>query len=112
MKNGEGWQKKSGEFLKKKKFVLADGQLIPVPAGAPVSWPFPQPIGVKEMKAAPLSESITISRHLKAKNINTYLSQNSIEDINREHTPEPQPVDKKNRLSQQFCLEVVATKGN
>ena len=102
----------TGERNYYQRLVLTDGQLTPVHAGAPVTWNFPKPIEAKEMVAVPLSEIITISRHLKVKNINTYLSQNSIEDINRDDTPAPAPVDKKNRSSQQFCLEVVATKGS
>jgi hypothetical protein len=58
------------------------------------------------------SEIITISRHLNVKNINTYISLNSIEDIRNTETPEPKPTDEKNRSSQQFCMEVVARNRN
>lgn len=94
------------------RLVLDNGQLVPVKTTTSISWNFPEPISKQEMIPVPLSEIITISRHLKVKNINTYLSQKSIEDIRSDATPEPKPVDKKNRSSQQFCLEVVATKGN
>jgi hypothetical protein len=86
--------------------------LQPLQASEPIKWDFPKPIDTKEMITVPLSEIITISRHLNVKNINTYISLNSIEDIRNAKTPEPIPADEKNRSSQQFCMEVVAINGN
>ncbi len=64
------------------------------------------------MVAIPFSEIITISRHINVNTINTYLSKNALEDIRNAETPEPIAIDKKNRSSQHFCMEVVAVKGN
>ena len=94
------------------RFVFTNGQLQPLQTGEPIKWNFPKPIETKEMITVPLSEIITISRHLNVKNINTYISLNSIEDIRNAETPEPKPTDEKNRSSQQFCIEVVAFNGN
>ncbi len=94
------------------RFVFANGQLQPLQAGEPIKWDFPKPMETKEMIAVPLTEIITISRHLNVKNVNTYISLNSIEDIRNAETPEPKPTDEKNRSSQQFCMEVVALNGN
>ncbi len=94
------------------RFVFANGQLQSLQAGEPIKWDFPKPIDTKEMIAVPLSEIITISRHLNVKNINTYISLNSIEDIRNVKTPEPKPIDEKKRSSQHFCMEVVALNGN
>ncbi|MNL04303.1 hypothetical protein D3C87_1248700 [compost metagenome] len=80
--------------------------------GLPINWDFKNPIGIKEVVALPLSEIITISRHLNVNTINTYLSQNSLDDLRNKETPEPKPVDEKNRSSQNFCIEIVATKNN
>jgi short subunit dehydrogenase-like uncharacterized protein len=94
------------------RFIFAGKRLQPLQQSQPISWNFPHPINTKDMVAVPLSEIITISRHINVNSINTYLSQNSIEDIRNAETPEPIPVDKKNRSSQHFCMEVLATKGN
>ena len=91
------------------RFVYANGQLEPLEAGTSFNWSFPKPIETKEMISVPLTEIITISRHLNVKNINTYISLNSIEDIRNAETPEPKPTDDKNRSSQHFCMQVVAT---
>lgn len=91
------------------RFVFANGKLEPLEAGTPINWSFPKPIEIKEMIKVPLTEIITISKHLNVKNINTYISLNSIEDIRSTETPEPKPTDEKNRSSQHFCMQVVAT---
>lgn len=91
------------------RFVLADGQLQTLQAGETIKWNFPAPIETKEMIAVPLTEIITISKHLNVRNINTYISLNSIEDIRSDETPEPKPADEKNRSSQLFCMEIIAT---
>jgi short subunit dehydrogenase-like uncharacterized protein len=95
-----------------KRLTFKDGKLQELQASAPIEWKFQDPIGTKEVTALPLSEIITISRHLKAKNINTYLSQNSLNDLRNSDTPEPKPTDAKNRSSQLFCIEVTAAKEN
>ena len=94
------------------RFLFINGVLKPLETSDSVSWTFPQPIETKEMIVVPLTEIITISSHLKVNNIITYISLNSIEDIKNSDTPEPMPTDKKNRSSQQFCIDVVATLGN
>lgn len=94
------------------RLVYVNGALEPLQAGESIKWSFPKPIGAKEMIAVPFSEIITIYKHLNVKNINTYISLNSIQDIRNTETPAPKPADEKNRSSQQFCMEVVATNGN
>ncbi len=113
----DSWHPTKGTRLTGKRnhyqrFVLANGQLQPLQTSIPITWSFPKPIETKEMLTVPFSEIITISRHLNVKNINTFISQNSIEDIRNAETPEPKPTDEKNRSSQQFCMEVVALNGN
>ena len=92
------------------RFELNNGKLHPLEAVNPFNWDFPMPIGIKEMIAVTLSEIVTISKHLNVINLKTFLSKNSIDDIKNEHTPRPKPIDGKNRSSQQFCMQVVATK--
>jgi short subunit dehydrogenase-like uncharacterized protein len=102
----------TGQRNHHQRLVFADNRLQPLQASAPLIWSFPPPIGTKEMLAVPLSEIITISRHIAVTNINTYISQNSINDIRNTETPEPRPADSKNRSSQHFCMEIEAKSGN
>lgn len=102
----------TGERNHYQRFVFANKQLQPLQASSILNWNFPHPIGNKEMLAVPLSEIITISRHIPVNNINTYISQNSINDISNNETPEPIPIDSKNRSSQHFYMEVEAKSGN
>jgi Saccharopine dehydrogenase NADP binding domain len=94
------------------RWVFADSRLQPLQETKPLIWHFPPPIENKQVIAVPLSEIITISRHINVAKINTYISQNSIADLRNTETPKPIPFDKQNRSSQQFCMEVVAIKGN
>jgi short subunit dehydrogenase-like uncharacterized protein len=95
-----------------KRLTFKDHRLQELESSPSKEWDFKNPIGIKEIVALPLSEIITISRHLNVNTVNTYLSQNSLTDLRNNDTPEPKPIDEKNRSSQQFCVEVIATKGN
>ncbi|MNX36413.1 Trans-acting enoyl reductase [compost metagenome] len=102
----------TGERNHYKRLIFKNKLLQEFEAKPAIKWDFKKPIGVKEIIALPLSEIITISRHLNVKNITTYLSQNSLEELRNENTPEPKPVDDKNRSSQQFAIEVTASNQN
>jgi short subunit dehydrogenase-like uncharacterized protein len=113
----DSWHPTKGTRLTGKKnhyprLIFAGNRLQPLQESKTLIWNFPHPIKTKEVVTVPLSEIITISKHINVTAINTFLSQNPLADIRSEETPEPKPADKKNRSSQQFCMEVVATKGN
>lgn len=95
-----------------KRLTFKDNRLKELEPTPSKEWNFKEPIGCKEVVSLPLSEIITISNHLNVNSVNTYLSQNSLDDLRNNSTPEPKPTDEKNRSSQQFSLEVVALKGN
>lgn len=94
------------------RLTLKNNRLQELEPSSPIEWNFKNPIGIKEVVSLPLSEIITISRHLNVNTINTYLSLNSLNDLRNKDTPEPEPTDEKNRSSQHFSLEVVALKDN
>ena len=102
----------TGERNHYQRLVFADRKLVPLVPSQPTTWEFAKPIGEQKVICVPLTEIITVSRHLNVQNINTFISLNSIEDIRDANTPEPTPTDEKRRSSQQFCMEVVARKGN
>lgn len=94
------------------RLTIKNNELQELEPSPPIQWDFKNQIGVQDVVALPLSEIITISSHLKVKSIDTYLSQNSLDDLRNAAAPEPKPSDEKNRSSQRFCLEVVAINGN
>lgn len=94
------------------RLTFKDKQLQELQPSSPIKWNFKNPIGIQDAVALPLSEIITISRHLNVNSINTFLSQNSLDNIRSADTPEPVATDDKNRSSQRFCVEVVAIKEN
>ena len=102
----------TGERNHYQRFMYDNNSLQPVLEVKSKTWDFPDPILTQQVVTVPLSEIITISRHINVNTINTYLSQNSLTDIRNEETPEPKAADEKNRSSQIFCMEVVAVKGN
>lgn len=104
--------RKTGERNHYKRFVLRDGQFVDFQRNGSIFWNFPEPIYRKEMIEVPLTEAVIMYKHLNVKNINNYLSKNSIEDISKEDTPEPVAVDERNRSAQQFCIEIIAQKDN
>lgn len=113
----DSWHPTKGTRLTGKRnhyqrFIYTDNCLRPIQENKTLTWNFPSPILTKEVVTVPLSEMITISRHINVDTINTFLSQNALEDISSEDTPEPKPADEKNRSSQHFCMEVIATNGN
>jgi hypothetical protein len=93
--------------------IYANGKLEPKQDSYPEKyWDFPKPFGLMKMVALPFSEIITISRHINTDKIFTYLSLNSLEDIRNKELPPPLAIDERGRSSQQFCVEVIATKGD
>lgn len=93
-----------------RRLVIAGGRLVPLPNPAPTGhWQFPQPFGEQPVIAVPLSEIITISRHISAKQVRSYLNARPLEDLRNPETPAPIAADSSGRSAQRFVMEVVAT---
>jgi hypothetical protein len=60
------------------------------------------------MEETPLSEIITISRHLYVRNLSAYLNTASLDELRNAATPVPAVIDAEGRSAQQFVMEVVA----
>lgn len=75
-------------------------------------WQFPEPFGLQDVVDLPLSEIITISKHLEVNEINTCINLAPIKDIRNSDTPPPQAVDDSGRSSQIFLMEVVVRSGD
>jgi hypothetical protein len=95
------------------RVVWSEGRFQRLEDPAPQqTWSFVQPFGFQDVVEVPLSEIITISRHLSTPEIHTYLNITALTDLNDPHTPAPIAVDATGRSSQIFCVDVVARKGS
>jgi hypothetical protein len=75
------------------------------------SWSFAKPFGLLDVQGFPLSEIITISKHLKVNEINTFINLAPMHDIHNSETPPPQPTDESGRSTQVFLMEVAVRSG-
>ena len=104
--------RKTGERNRVPRVVLENGELVPMmPSATKTSWTFDAPHGVQAMEEMPLSEIITISRHLRVRNLRAYLNAASLDEIRDAATPPPVAVDALGRSAQKFAMEVVARDG-
>jgi hypothetical protein len=92
-------------FSKNKLQFLAD----PPPTRM---WDFQAPFGTQEVVELPLTEIITISRHLRAPEIRSYMNLAPLKDLRDPNTPEPTPADESGRSEQAFLMDVVVTRGD
>jgi hypothetical protein len=74
-------------------------------------WEFPPPLGRQAVVPMPFSEIITLSRHLSASTIDSYLSAVALDDIHDPATPAPPAVDEEGRSAQRFVVDVVLRRG-
>lgn len=94
------------------RLVVTNGRLA-VLANPPRTrdWDFPAPFGTQPMVALPLSETITISRHVHVQELHSYVNLAPLEELRDPDTPPPMPSDAKGRSSQRFAMEVVVRNG-
>ena len=112
----DSWQptegtRRTGDRNHHPRVVVRDGEFAPVEPEAALTHDFPEPIGFRTVQAVPLSEIVTISRHLSARKIDAYLSTNSLADLRNESLAAPRPADEKGRSEQQFCMEARVRRG-
>jgi hypothetical protein len=74
-------------------------------------WNFPEPFGEQEVEPVPLSETITISRHLRTPEIRMYLNLAPLSDLRNPDTPAPKATDESGRSSQVFLMDVIVRRG-
>lgn len=90
------------------RMVVEDGRLVPMELPPPgTSWDFGPSLGTVEMQGVPLSEMVTLSHHLPARRIRTWLSANALDDLRDPHVPAPAAVDSLGRSAQCFTMQVV-----
>jgi len=104
--------RKTGERNRVPRMIIDGYHLAPMPLpAARSSWHFDEPHGEQRMVELPFSEVITISRHLRARSLRSYLTQSSLDEIRNTTTPPPSPNDERGRSAQRFEMVVQAREG-
>src|SRR5262244_2245195 len=75
-------------------------------------WDFPPPFGKQDVVGLTFSEIISISSHLQAAEIHSYINLAPLRDVRDPATAAPEPVDKSGRSAQSFLVDVIARKGS
>ena len=102
----------TGERNTARRLIVKNGTLQPVEDPQPRgSWAFPAPFGDQDVAMLPLSETITLSRHLKAASIESWMNLTALRDVRDSSTPAPTPIDEKRRSSQMFIMDVLVRAG-
>lgn len=104
--------RQTGERNKAPRLVVQGGHLVPlVPSPQVPDWHFSPPLGAYPMVELPFSETITLSRHLRADTIRSLINRSALGDIRDAATPAPTPVDAAGRSAQRFELAVRLAQG-
>jgi short subunit dehydrogenase-like uncharacterized protein len=109
----DSWHPTAGTRLtgvrnRHRRMVISAGKLQPLADPAPTrKWTFPAPFGTQEMVALPLSEIVTLSRHVRSTEIHSCMNLAPLTDLRNPHTPPPQPTDAFGRSSQIFVVDTL-----
>jgi hypothetical protein len=102
----------TGERNTAPRLIVADSVLQPVPDPPPKgTWAFPAPFGRQDVSMLPLSETITLSRHLHAASIQSWINGTALRDVGDPTTAPPEPSDERGRSSQRFVMDVLVRWG-
>ena len=112
----DSWHPTAGTRLtgarnRHRRLVVTNGRLEPL-ADPPPSrqWTFPAPFGTQDVVALPLSEIVTISRHLRCAEVHSHMNLAPLADLRDPHTPPPAPSDAHGRSAQIFTVDVAVRK--
>jgi short subunit dehydrogenase-like uncharacterized protein len=101
--------RRTGDRNTARRLIVADGRLAPIPQPTPVrDWMFPEPFGLQQVTAVPLSEIVTISRHIAARNVRSYINSAPLRDLADPRTPPPTASEPGGQSSQRFVMDVQA----
>jgi hypothetical protein len=89
-----------------RRVMVRDGNLQPIDGPQPnKTWTFPTPFGEQEVAMLPFSETIMLSQHLSATNIESWINVNALRDVRETTTPPPVASDDRGRSSQSFLMD-------
>lgn len=102
----------TGERNTATRLVVRNGTLAPVPSPPPtLAWDFPEPFGSQPVSCVALSEIITLSRHLKAGAVTSYMNAKPLADLANKATPPPRGSDALGRSDQMFAMSARVRRG-
>jgi hypothetical protein len=103
----------TGERNTARRLAVSGGQLEPVhqPPAERVST-LPAPFGRQTFVELSFSEVPLIARHIRTKELHTFLSTIALRDVRDPSTPPPQPVDDSGRSAQRFAVEAIVRQGD
>lgn len=94
------------------RFFFTKNKLERADPSPPRIWYFPPPFGRQDVEGISLSETITISRHLRTPEIRVYMNHGAIMDLRNPDTPPPTAADDTGRSSQVFLMDVIVRKAD
>lgn len=104
--------RRTGERNTTRRVVVSGNKLVPLAAPPPERhWDFPQPFGLQQVVGLPLSEIISISRHLGVGEVQSFMNLIPLEDLRNPDTPPPAPADESGRSAQTFLVDVIVRNG-
>jgi short subunit dehydrogenase-like uncharacterized protein len=101
--------RRTGERNTARRVIVSEGRLAPLPTQSGRRWHFPLPLGDLAVTAVPLSEIVTISRHIAAKRIESFMNEAPLQDLKSTDTPFPARTEPNGKSSQTFVMDVVAS---
>jgi Saccharopine dehydrogenase NADP binding domain len=114
----DGWRPTSGTRLAGqvskqrrdgRRIVFSDGRFEYRTDAAPVlEWTFPPPLGTQPVIGEfTTADTLTISRHLPAPQIRSFMTRAAVDDLSGPDTSPPEAADESGRSAQTFLVEVV-----
>lgn len=102
----------TGEKNTAKRLAVSGGQLVPLAQPLAEKTAFlPAPFGRQTFVELPFSEVPLIARHVRTKELHSFLSTAALSDVRDPSTPAPKAVDETGRSAQRFAVEVIVTQG-
>jgi Saccharopine dehydrogenase NADP binding domain len=94
-----------------RRLMVAEGQPRPIPQPAPeLVLEMPAPFGRQQVVELSFSEIAVITRHLRVRELHSFINQAPLRDLRDPTTPPPQ-VDENGRSPQTFLLDVRVRRG-
>jgi hypothetical protein len=95
-----------------RRWVVEDGALQVVPDPAPTArWTYPQPMGEQDVVLLTLSEVVAIARHVRSRQVRSYMNLAPLHDLRDPDTPSPVAADDRGRSAQRFIVDVRVRRG-
>jgi short subunit dehydrogenase-like uncharacterized protein len=102
--------RRTGERNTARRLIVSGGRLAPLPSSATRNrWQFPLPFGDLPVASVPLSEIITISKHIAARRIESFMNEAPLQDLQKVDTPPPASAEASGRSNQKFVMDVYAS---